>query len=156
MDYSGRPSTVTALLAVVFLGACTGTHSQLVASKEPSTATSSSGSIVGSPTPTSPAKSSPAHSKAAKFGTLSGHFTLGGGPAPGTVRTLSGTVTVKGPGGTRKVAVAADGAYTFSLAPGQYSVVGKSPQYNGPECGTGPVTVVGGNTVVADVVCVVP
>lgn len=134
---------MTALFAAGFLGACTGTPSQPVASSEPSTATSSSGSMVGSTSP------SPT------FGTLSGHFTLAGGPAPGTVRPLSGTVTVKGPGGTQNVAVAADGAYTFSLAPGQYSVVGTSPPHNGPWCGSGtdPVTVVGGNTVVADVVC---
>lgn len=142
MDHSRRPFTVTALFAAVFLGACTGTPSQPVASSEPSTATSSSGSMVGSPSSTSPT-----------FGTLSGHFKLAGGPAPGTVRPLSGTVTVTGPGGTRTVAVAADGAYTFSLAPGQYRVVGTSPPYNGPGCGTDPVTVVGGSTVVADVFC---
>jgi hypothetical protein len=61
-----------------------------------------------------------------------------------------------GSGDTHVVTVGADGSFAFSLKPGKYTLVGKSPMYSGPGCMTGQVTVVSDKEVTADVVCVVP
>jgi hypothetical protein len=63
-----------------------------------------------------------------KHVTVTGHLETIGGPAPGTPRPLSGTVSWSGrSNGT--VDVAADGGFALSLAPGHYELTGHSPQY---------------------------
>jgi hypothetical protein len=61
-------------------------------------------------------------------GVLQGHLFGVGGPAPGLHQAWPGTVTVSGPGLKRDIPVAADGAYSMTLAPGRYVVVGHSPR----------------------------
>ena len=63
-------------------------------------------------------------------GVLQGHLYGVGGPNPGLHQAWPGTVTISGPGLTRDITVAADGAYSATVAAGQYAVVGHSPRYN--------------------------
>ncbi len=67
---------------------------------------------------------------AATTGVLRGHLYGVGGPNPGLHQAWPGTVTISGPGLTRDITVAADGAYSAMVAPGQYVVVGHSPRYD--------------------------
>jgi hypothetical protein len=66
----------------------------------------------------------------AATGVLQGHLYGVGGPNPGLHQAWPGTVTISGPGLTRNITVAADGAYSATVAPGQYVVVGHSPRYD--------------------------
>lgn len=63
-------------------------------------------------------------------GVLRGHLYGVGGPAPGHRQPWAGNVTVSGPGVKREIAVGADGAYSVTLVPGRYTVVGHSPGFN--------------------------
>jgi hypothetical protein len=63
-------------------------------------------------------------------GTLRGHLYGVGGPAPGAQAPWAGTVTVTGSGFHRDIAVGPDGAYSLTLPPGSYTVVGHSPSYD--------------------------
>jgi hypothetical protein len=63
-------------------------------------------------------------------GVLRGHLYGVGGPAPGGREAWAGTVTVSGPGLRRDIAVAADGFYSVTLAPGRYAIVGRSPRFD--------------------------
>jgi hypothetical protein len=62
-------------------------------------------------------------------GVLQGHLFGVGGPAPGLREPWAGTVTVSGQGRHRDLAVAADGFYSVVLAPGRYTVTGRSPRF---------------------------
>jgi hypothetical protein len=89
-------------------------------------------------------------------GTLRGHLLGVGGPVPGPGRPWTGTVTVTGPGVHRDVAVGQGGAYSVPLPAGSYRVAGHSPSYGGGagQCrAAGLVTVRGGRSVTADVLC---
>lgn len=101
---------------------------------------------------------SPAPSASGR-GTVSGHLFAVGGPAPGSPRPLSGSVTLILSTNHSKVAqvpVGADGAFSIDVLPGQYELAGTSPLYNGGKVtcnATSPVTVKVGATVTADVYC---
>ena len=89
-------------------------------------------------------------------GTLTGHLYGVGGPAPGLPRPWPGTVTVVGPGIHLDVAVSADGAFSFRVPAGRYTVTGHSPNYGSdayPCQAEGAVTVTRGHTTKADVLC---
>jgi hypothetical protein len=99
----------------------------------------------------------------AGHGTLSGHLYATGGPAsPGggsSPHPISGTVVARGPGGTHRATVTANGRYTLRLPPGRYTVTGKSPQYvvngnPGPCDALGAVTVARDQVRFSDVYCV--
>ena len=90
-------------------------------------------------------------------GTLRGHLYGVGGPAPGTARPWTGTITVTGTTG-RVVTAGVDGAYEITLPAGRYEIVGHSPQFGG--CGYAchperdrPQDVVAGRTTTVDVYC---
>ena len=67
-------------------------------------------------------------------GTVHGHLYGVGGPAPGSPRPWSGTVTVTGGGLHRDVRTDPGGAYSITLPAGKYTITGHSPSYGG---GTG-------------------
>jgi hypothetical protein len=89
-------------------------------------------------------------------GIVRGHLYGVGGPPPGLPTAWPGTVTVSGSGLTRDLPVADDGAYSVTLAPGRYTVVGHSPRFGG---GTYPcpaahdAQVTAGTTSTLDVLC---
>jgi hypothetical protein len=80
-----------------------------------------------------------------------------GGPPPGADRPLPGEISAKRGSDGTGVGVGADGEFSIQLASGTYTIVGRSPQYNGgnsdcfPVSGN-PVTITGATTHV-DVVC---
>jgi nucleoside phosphorylase len=63
-------------------------------------------------------------------GLLKGHLYGVGGPAPGRRQAWPGNITVSGSGVKHDIPVTADGAYSVTLAPGRYTVVGHSPSFN--------------------------
>jgi hypothetical protein len=89
-------------------------------------------------------------------GTLTGHLYGVGGPAPGSPRPWSGTVTVTGSGVHLDVPVGADGAYSVKVPPGRYTVTGHSP-LNGSGTAlcqaAGIATATSGHSTKADVLC---
>lgn len=86
-------------------------------------------------------------------GTLTGHFSAVGGPAPGSMRPMRGSVTADGPGGRHVVTTASDGSYRLTLPPGTYSVTAKVPGGTGPCQADAPVVITRGTTSRADVIC---
>ncbi|GAB3860358.1 hypothetical protein GCM10028801_23070 [Nocardioides maradonensis] len=86
-------------------------------------------------------------------GTLTGVVTMDGGPAPGTsTKVTSGTVTLVGDDGTRRVAsIAADGTYTAHVPAGAYTLVVRTPQWNGGALFKDRAGVTGGAVTTADV-----
>ena len=57
-----------------------------------------------------------------------GTFLVAGGPAPGSPRPLSGTITARAASGQTFTATAGrNGRFTLSLPPGSYQVTGRSP-----------------------------
>jgi hypothetical protein len=93
---------------------------------------------------------------AAGSGTLSGHLYTVGGPAPGKHRPLRGDVTVTGSGFAHDVTIGSDGGYSVAVPPGEYTVVGHSPDVNDgtttcPAADKAQVT--GGVTTIVDAVC---
>jgi hypothetical protein len=91
------------------------------------------------------------------MGVLRGHLYGVGGPAPGGRQAWAGTVTVSSPGVRRDIAVAADGAYSVSLVPGRYTVVGRSPRFDDGRQPCRPASdnaeVAAGATMTLDVLC---
>lgn len=71
------------------------------------------------------------HSGPQATGTLTGHLFLVGGPAPGTPRALTGKVIANGPRGRRATATDATGKFVLHLPAGRYSLIGRSPLYDG-------------------------
>ena len=113
--------------------------------------------------PTSSATSQPssaaplAVTSLASPATLTGNFVAAGGPGPGSLPPLSGTITIAGPV-TQHLTVGPDGKYTATLPPGTYTVTGTSPQYNdgAATCDTesgAPMTLTAGQSATADVLC---
>ena len=89
-------------------------------------------------------------------GTLTGHLYGVGGPPPGLPRPWPGTVTLTGPHAHLDVPVGASGAFSVTVPPGRYTVVGHSPLYQSgaaPCQATGAATVTSGHTSTADVWC---
>jgi len=113
---------------------------------------------------TAPAVSHPLTPSSAAYGTtasraqgnITGHLLAVGGVAA-TSRPLSGKVELIGPNAAwRDIAVQADGAFRFTTAPGTYGLTGTSPLYNRGHAlcrALQPVSVSGGETVKADVLC---
>lgn len=93
-------------------------------------ATGCSGHQGSTPRPSTSSRSADASETQMMKGTLSGHLVGVGGVAPGLPRPFPGTVTVIGPGFHRDISVRADGAYTVTVPPGSYTVVGHSPNLN--------------------------
>lgn len=92
-------------------------------------------------------------SSAAKTGKLSGHMYVYGGPAPRTYQALPGVVTAKSAGKSATMTVGKDGAFGFTLPPGDYRVTGTSPGIT-ERCGTDHLVKVRlGVLVTANVVC---
>jgi hypothetical protein len=90
-----------------------------------------------------------------KRGSLDGHLYAVGGLALAP-RPLPGTVVAKGPGGTDRVKVDADGRFHLSLAPGTYTLTGTSPLYESgkvPCNALAKVRVSAGGNATADVLC---
>jgi hypothetical protein len=89
-------------------------------------------------------------------GTLHGHLLGVGGPAPGTGRPWTGTITLTGQGLHRDVVVGHGGAFSVPLPAGNYQLAGRSPscESGAGQCrATGLVTVRAGRSVTADVLC---
>ncbi|MDX6243077.1 MAG: hypothetical protein QOE76_800 [Frankiales bacterium] len=73
---------------------------------------------------------------------VTGTLQMVGGPAPGLVINVPGTVVFRSSNGVTVTAQAAqDGTFTAAVPPGRYTVTGTSPNYNGN------VGTCGGNTV---------
>lgn len=75
--------------------------------------------------------------------------------AEGEPATVPGTVTMVGPAGsTLNAEVTEDGRFAIQLPPGEYTITGTSPAYDGP-CRTDPPTtvLVADETVETDVRC---
>ena len=75
---------------------------------------------------------------AASTGIVEGTMDEVGGPAPGIVKGIEGSLTATDAAGhTSTIAVAAGGTFSSGLAPGTYTFVGHSPLYNGGDgrCG---------------------
>jgi FlaG/FlaF family flagellin (archaellin) len=88
--------------------------------------------------------------------TITGILEAVGGPAGTANRPLSGNVTATGNGHSYSVSVGTDGRYSISVPAGTYTVVGRSPQYQGgtTDCHLAdPVTASSGGTATADVMC---
>lgn len=94
---------------------------------------------------------------APQSGIVQGHLYGVGGPAPGTRRAWTGTVSFDGGGTHADVAVKDDGSYSIALGPGRYSVVGTSPNYEDGRSACRPasdgVEVTAGSTATVDVLC---
>jgi len=89
-------------------------------------------------------------------GTITGILEAVGGPAGTANRPLSGGVTATGGGHSYSATVGTDGRYSLSVPAGTYTVVGRSPQYQGgaADChAANPVAVSAGGTASADVGC---
>lgn len=65
-------------------------------------------------------------------GTIIGELAAVGGPAPGLPRPLAGSVRLTNTHthASKVVTVGVDGRYSLPIAPGSYTLMGKSPQYN--------------------------
>lgn len=89
-------------------------------------------------------------------GILQGHLYGVGGPAPGSQAAWTGIVTLSSSGFRRDIPVGADGAYSVTLAPGLYTVVGHSPQLDNGNTScvaANAAQVVAGATITEDVLC---
>jgi hypothetical protein len=78
-------------------------------------------------------------------GTVEGWMNRIGGPGPVAPVPLAGTVTAKNAGGeTRTAKIDAAGGFSIDLAPGRYTIVGRSPSYGSGKdtCGGKPGSVV--------------
>lgn len=85
-------------------------------------------------------------------GTLTGHVTMDGGPAPGiSVKVTSGTVTVVGAGVRRVASIRPDGTYRASVPAGAYTLVVSTRQWNGGAIFKDRAGVTGGTTNTADI-----
>ncbi|HWU21364.1 MAG TPA: hypothetical protein VN088_07565, partial [Nocardioides sp.] len=85
-------------------------------------------------------------------GTLTGHVTMDGGPAPGvTVKVTSGTVTVVGPGVRRIVRIRPDGSYSARLPAGPYTLLVSTRQWNGGALFKDRAGVTGNSVTTADI-----
>ena len=117
-----------ALAATCLAAACTATHSRPPA-----------------PTPS-----------AATSATLTGHLLEVGGPAPGSARPVSGSITLDGPV-SRHVTVGPDGKYSVVVPVGTYAVTGAMGDDASSSVGcrtiADAVTLAAGETVAADVIC---
>lgn len=71
-------------------------------------------------------------STGAAHGTIIGTLVAVGGPAPGLPRPLPGSVRLTNmhTHASKVVTVGVDGRYSLPIAPGSYTLTGKSPQYN--------------------------
>lgn len=90
------------------------------------------------------------------LGTLVGHLYAVGGPAPGSPRGISGTITARGTNGSRTVKTSHDGGFRIQLPTGTYTLRGHSRLYNqGASPCTAPhsVAVKRDQTVSIDVLC---
>lgn len=90
--------------------------------------------------------------------TLAGRLIAVGGPSGAPDATLTGTITIKGPGGSVLHAdVGRSGVFKIQLSPGTYRLTGRSPQYNGGtvDCRSAAptTTLVANRTVTADILC---
>ena len=89
-------------------------------------------------------------------GALTGHLYGVGGPAPGLPRPWPGTVTLNGSNVHLQLPVGASGAFSVTVPPGRYTLVGYSPQYESgaaPCLPAGVATVTSGRTTTANVWC---
>ena len=100
-------------------------------------------------------------SQQAAYGTVRGHLRGVGGMPPGINRPFPGSIHVIGNGVDVQIPVGADGNYSLSVPPGEYTVAGHSPNLtdNGVQepCGPAPdgkpVTVVADQVTIVDVFC---
>jgi hypothetical protein len=133
MTNTVRRLLLLALISLALVTACSGAHS----------GTGSSPVMTATGTP-------------AGSGTLHGHLYGVGGPAPGSPRPFSGTITVSGNGTSREAKVGSDGAYSVTIPPGRYTVIGHSPHYSDgvPACpGPNSAQVSNGGTTTMDAYC---
>src|SRR5262249_31184294 len=89
-------------------------------------------------------------------GKVTGHLEMIGGPAPGIMLRVPGTVTAVSPGRTQQASAGKDGLFTLVLPAGRYALTGISPQYNdgrAPCVAATPVVVREGAVTRADVTC---
>jgi hypothetical protein len=97
-------------------------------------------------------------------GTISGRLLAVGGPADDTwplggrsFAAIRGNIFVPTGSGRFTASVGSDGEYSITVPPGQYTVEGRSPQYNGGRtpclAAKMPVIVRDGGHVVANVLC---
>ncbi len=90
-------------------------------------------------------------------GTLTGTLQAVGGPSGASPRALTGQITLHGANGTRfAITVGANGRFAVPVTVGTYTVIGRSPQYEGgtADCqAPGPVTVTKGVTSSVEVDC---
>ena len=92
-------------------------------------------------------------------GTVTGHLVMAGGPAPGIIVRVPGTITASSTSRTHQASAGEDGSFTLVLPVGSYTLTGTSPQYNDgrAECvAAAPVVVREGTVTRADVTCVMP
>lgn len=71
------------------------------------------------------------HTPPAGSGSLVGRIVMGGGPPPGVVIPVAGTVTVLGDGVDLQVTTDQSGWYAVDVPPGRYHVTARSNQFNG-------------------------
>jgi hypothetical protein len=103
---------------------------------------------------TSPAGTAQGPAEIAGNGRVLGTLEAVGGPPPGTPRPLTGSITLRNSSGTTFTTTAgSDGAFVVRTPPGTYTVIGRSPLYNGDCRPIEPVTVVGGTTIRVVVAC---
>jgi hypothetical protein len=83
-------------------------------------------------------------------GLVTGTLEAVGGPAPGSPRPLSGTVTLRNTGGSTFAAqTSSDGTFSIEVPAGSYAITGRSPlfQSGAVDCqASGPLTVTAGGT----------
>ena len=88
--------------------------------------------------------------------TITGTLETVGGPFGASNRPLAGEITATGSEGTYSVSVGSDGRYSITVPAGTYTIVGRSPQYQGgaPNCHAArSVAVASGVTITVEVVC---
>lgn len=89
-------------------------------------------------------------------GTLTGHLLGVGGPAGNGPSPWPGTLTITAGGVEHVVSVGDDGSYSVTLAPGSYTVVGRSPMFQDgtSDCRpSGDAHITAGATTSLDVAC---
>jgi hypothetical protein len=103
---------------------------------------------------TSPAGIAQGPAEIAGNGRVLGTLEAVGGPPPGTPRPLRGSITLRNSSGTTfKTTAGSNGAFVVRIPPGTYTVIGRSPLYNGDCQPIEPVTVVAGTTIQVVVAC---
>lgn len=103
---------------------------------------------------TSPAGTAQGPAEIAGNGRVLGTLEAVGGPPPGTPRPLRGSITLRNSSGTTFTTTAgSNGAFVVRIPPGTYTVIGRSPLYNGDCQPIEPVTVVAGTTIQVVVAC---